>query len=280
MSERAKKVTPFGKGKIIRQERLTSTLGLIGPLLRRPSRVRSKCATGENAMKCSSWFSRSPSLTRTGIIGALLWVGAGCAGGQRDAKAPEEPPAAEAASAEESEPSGDADATESADPDAAPERAQAEKEPLRSPQDIITSPDIIYMFSFNASEPFQAAEKNCTEKSGDDPKKHADCMSKARKRFNADGISFEKDDAGQWWWLTVRRQGSKLITLHKVAVDFADETKDSITLKTSGRDKGRKPWVNVPKEVVIEVPNESEIAIKDPKDGKLVYQAKIGIVGE
>jgi hypothetical protein len=37
---------------------------------------------------------------------------------------------------------------------------------------------------------------------------------------------------------------------------------------------------NIPKELVIEVPGDSEIAIQDPKKGRLVYEAKLGLLGE
>jgi hypothetical protein len=38
--------------------------------------------------------------------------------------------------------------------------------------------------------------------------------------------------------------------------------------------------MNPPAKVVIEVPNDYQIAVKDPKAGRLVFQAKVGVVTE
>jgi hypothetical protein len=154
-----------------------------------------------------------------------------------------------------------------------------EKKSGRSAKDIVTRKDVLFMFSFTASEPHQVAEKKCTEKSGDDPKKKADCMSKASKSFENDGMAFTEDADGKFWWLTVRRKGSGLQTLHKVEVDFDGDSDSKVTVKTKGPDKGTKPG-GLPKELVIEVPSESEIAITDPKQGRLVYEAKLGLMGK
>jgi len=45
--------------------------------------------------------------------------------------------------------------------------AAEEKKPTRSAKDIITRKDVLFMYSFSASEPHQVAEKKCAEKSGD-----------------------------------------------------------------------------------------------------------------
>lgn len=153
-----------------------------------------------------------------------------------------------------------------------------EKKPLRSAKDIITRTDVLFVFSFTASEPHQVAEKKCAGKSGDDPKKKADCMSKASQSFDGDGMAFTEVD-GKWWWLTVRRKGTGLVTLHKVEIDFGDDGEKQITIKPHGPDKGTKPG-GLPKELVIEVPSESEIAVTDPKQGHLVYEAKMGLMGK
>ena len=113
----------------------------------------------------------------------------------------------------------------------------------------------------------------------DDAKKKNECIAKARKKFeNLDGYRFEKDGE-KWVWHTVRKQGAKLVSIHKIVVEI--EEKDKIViLKPTGRDKGSKPWANPPKEVKFEVPNDYQITQDDPKQGKLVYEAKIGIPGD
>jgi hypothetical protein len=159
------------------------------------------------------------------------------------------------------------------------EPAETKEEPkvTRSPKDLITAPDLAFMFSFNDSEPKAKAEEKCTAQSKDDPKKMAQCMTKERAKFDADGMMFKQNDKGVWEWLTLRRKGSKIITLHRIEFEFGEEKKDGVTLKTAGKDRGSKPYVNVPRTVEIEVPNEFQIAVQDPTHGRLVYEAKIGI---
>ena len=90
-------------------------------------------------------------------------------------------------------------------------------------------------------DPKQVAEDKCTKKSGDDAKKMNECMAAERKNFPADGYRFKKDEKGQWWWITVRQNGNRLVSLHKIPVEFGEETANSITLKPVGKDKGSAP---------------------------------------
>jgi hypothetical protein len=189
-------------------------------------------------------------------------------------KSGDEPSSDESASKDESSASD-----ESAEKDEKDAEEEKKDEPsvTRSPKDLITAPDLAFMFSFNDSEPKAKAEEKCTAQSKDDPKKMAQCMTKERAKFDADGMMFKQNDKGAWEWLTLRRKGSKIITLHRIEFEFGDEKKDGVTLKTSGKDRGSKPYVNVPRTIEIEVPNEFQIAIQDPTHGRLVYEAKIGI---
>ena len=148
----------------------------------------------------------------------------------------------------------------------------------RSAQDIITAPDVVFMFSFNDSDVKQAADSKCTAASGNDPKRMNTCMAKARKAIDVDGYRFKEKD-GKWWWLTLRTQGKVIHTLHKFEIDFGPEKDGTITIKPKGKDFGSAPG-RTPAGVVIGVPNEYQISLNDPKLGKLVYEAKIGIASE
>jgi hypothetical protein len=132
------------------------------------------------------------------------------------------------------------------------------------------------MFSFNQSEPKAKAEEKCQAQTKGEGKKMADCMRKASSKFGEDGIQF-KQEKGTWYWITQRRKGSTLTTLHKIPFEFGEEKETYVILKPNGKDTGRTPMRNIPKEVKIEVPNEFSIAIQDPDAGRLVYDAKIGI---
>ncbi len=223
--------------------------------------------------------------TRALLVGSLvsvtLLIGA-CGGGAKPADAPD------AKAEEKAAPSSDAGAKPSAEKTdgAKPEAGKDAKpsapvddgpKPTRTAQDILTAPDVVFLFDFNDSEPKQAAEERCTKKAGDNPKKMNECMAVERKAFPADGHRFKKDDKGQWWWITVRQNGNVLTALHKIPVEFGEETATSITLKPIGKDKGSAP-MNPPAKIVFEVPNDYQIALKDPKAGRLVFQAKVGVV--
>jgi hypothetical protein len=230
----------------------------------------------------------------SGLCVCVAILSAACGGGAKPAEAPDakvdDKPALSA------DADGDKARKKSAKPDAAkaegdkPDAAKSEAskpsppaddgpKPTRSAQDILTAPDVVFLFSFNDSEPKQVAEEKCNKKAGDNAKKKNECMATERKNFPADGYRFKKDEKGQWWWITVRQKGNRLLALHKIPVEFGDETATSIALKPVGKDKGSKP-MNPPSKIVIEVPNEYQIAIKDPKAGRLVFQAKVGIVTE
>lgn len=223
-------------------------------------------------------------MSTRGCLSSLL-VGlclAACGGSSKPAESAGSEPDAKAESADGSSDADNADAKPSdekkeAKADAKP--ADDGPKPSRTAQDILTAPDVVFLFSFNDSEPKQAAEQKCTKKAGDNPKKMNECMAAERKKFPADGHRFKKDERDQWWWITVRQNGNRLVALHKIPVEFGEETATSVTLKPVGKDKGSAP-MNPPASIVFEVPNDYQIALKDAKAGRLVFQAKVGVVTE
>lgn len=150
----------------------------------------------------------------------------------------------------------------------------------RTAKDHLTAPDVVFMFSFNDSEPKAKAEERCEAQSKGDPKKNAQCMTKERNKFPADGMQFKKNDKGEWTWMTLRRKGSTITYLHKIPFEFGEEKETSITLKLGSKDTGQSPMRNIPSTITIEVPNEFQIAMQDPTHGRLVYEAKIGITSD
>jgi hypothetical protein len=199
-------------------------------------------------------------------------------------------PAAEAPTAEKSTPPADtakkddagADEAKKPEPkaDAKSDAKPAESsgpEVKRTAKDIITAPEVTFMFNFNDSEPKEKAEKSCTAQSGEDAKKMALCMKKESGKFQADGMQFKKDKDGEWSWVTLRRKGSAITILHSVHIDFGDDSATSVVIKPKGKDTGKQPG-KMPGEVKIDVPNEFEIALQDPTYGRMVYEAKIGIM--
>jgi hypothetical protein len=215
-------------------------------------------------------------------LGAAIAFGCGGKPAESAADVPPEAEAAPGAKSDtpEAEPAKGEPAKGEGEKAAAPKEekpADDGPKPTRTPEDILKAPDVVFLFSFNDSEPRQAAEEKCTKKAGDNPKKMNECMAEARKKFPAEGHRFKKDERDQWWWITVRQQGNRLLALHKIPVEFGEQTATSITLKPVGKDKGSAP-INPPAKIVFEVPNDYQIALKDPKAGRLVFQAKVGVV--
>jgi len=226
------------------------------------------------------WYAFPMLLRRYSVPFVLTTFLVACGGSAPEPKEPE----GEAAEAKPEAPAkaeSDADKAEgdSKKSEEAGEKAEEPKAPARTAKDILSRPDVLFMINFNASEPYQEAEKKCDKSAKDDPKKKADCMSKAASKFESDGYAFMQREGG-WWWLTIHRKGTGLQTLHRIEFDWGEDGDKQVTIKPKGRDKGAKPMGNIPRELVIEVPSESEIAIKDPKHGRLVYEAKLGLMGE
>ena len=167
----------------------------------------------------------------------------------------------------------DEDKAESKKSDAKP--AESAK-PARSAQEILTAPDVVFMLSFNDSDVKQAAETKCSASSGNDPKKMNGCMAKARKAIDIDGYQF-KEVGDKWFWSTLKTTGKKLTTLHKFEVEFGPETPGSVSVKPKGKDLGSKAG-RTPAPFTVQVPNDYQISLDDPKLGKLVYEAKIGLL--
>jgi hypothetical protein len=220
-------------------------------------------------------------LSASSVVALALSLG-GCGGGNK----PAEEPSSEATSVEAPSDAdkadaakADADKADSAKADDKKPPADDGPKPSKSASDILTAPDVVFLFSFNDSEPKKAAEEKCNKKAGNDPKKLNACMSAEAKAFPADGHRFKQDEKGQWWWITVRQKGNRLAVLHRIPVEIGEETPTSVTLKPVGKDKGSAP-MTPPAKIVFEVPNDYQIAIQDPKAGRLVFQAKIGVVTE
>jgi len=215
-------------------------------------------------------------------LGMSLWLIGTSACGGADTKKPESPVPAKKSeqAATEGSKAGEASAKPESKP-SAKSKAEPASEPTtkRTPKDIITAPDVVFVLAFAKSEVGEEAQQTCAKKSKDNDKKQRACMEKERKKVTSDVVSFSKDKHGKWWWMTARMQGNKLSYLHKVAIEFGEEKSDSISIKPRGKDKGKKPWKQVPDQLTVSVPDEFSIVLKDPTYGKMVFEAKIGIAG-
>jgi hypothetical protein len=150
----------------------------------------------------------------------------------------------------------------------------------REPREILELKDNVFFFSFEESDVKQAAEAACNKQAGNDPKKLAACMSKARNEYDGDGHRFTQDKSGDWWWTVVKRKGKTLSSVHRVRYQYGDQSGNTIVIKPEGKDEGTSRWARVPSEVKFEVPTEYRIVVQDPKQGKMVYEAKAVVASE
>jgi hypothetical protein len=145
--------------------------------------------------------------------------------------------------------------------------------------DVLTAPEVAFMINYVSSAPKQAAEKSCDQEAAGDPQKRAECLSKVRDAFQADVLRFKKE-GNRYVWTTYKRSGSVLSEVHTVPVEFTNESANSVTMKLKGRDTGKRPIFKHAKEIVLSIPNDYSIVVEDPELGRLVYEAKVGLVGK
>ena len=176
-------------------------------------------------------------------------------------------------------PSATAPEAPSSPPPEAPAPSASAPEPVVPLADRLVAASVAFMIRYDDSAPKQAADGACA-KTSEDPEAHVKCMEKERGKFVSDVLLFRK--AGEALSLTVyKRQGSSLQELSKSTVAFTDQTPNRVKVKVTS-DKGTRPLFAGKKELVVSTPEDStsNIELDDPRFGKLVYEARIGLVDE
>jgi hypothetical protein len=200
------------------------------------------------------------------------------------AAAPEKPPAtpekavAQAAKPDPKPAQAETQAATASEPSEADPRADGLRKPSRPPAELITGPNLVYMFNFKESAVGQAARERCAEGAQDTPREMAACMEKARGKVAVESVRFIKESSGALWWVTYNRYKGNLLKWHKVQYQPGEETNDSIKLNLIGKDKGIAPMARVPRTLSIALPNDYTIVVNDPEQGPMQYDAKIGML--
>ena len=201
---------------------------------------------------------------------SLIACGASSTPPTKSPESSEKPVAKEPAAAKVAENKAAPEPTDS-DP-----RADGLRKASRPPGELITGPNLVYMFNFKESAVGQAARDRCAEAAGDSPSEMAACMEKARGKVAVESVRFFKDPSGQLWWITYNRYKGNLLKWHKVMYRPGEETADRITLNLMGKDEGIAPMAKVPRALLVELPNDYTIVLNDPDLGAMTYDAKIG----
>ncbi|HEX4341061.1 MAG TPA: hypothetical protein VH062_34365 [Polyangiaceae bacterium] len=177
-------------------------------------------------------------------------------------------------------------ATETASATTAPAEAPPAPEPTTPIADRIFAPSVAFMIRYDDSAPKQAARTACT-KFDEDPDAHGKCVDKERSRFLADVLVFKQSDKGtkqseQTTSLIIyRRDGNSLSEISRSALEVGDKTPERVALKVKS-DKGTRVLFAGKKELAVTASPDSSsmIVIDDPRFGKLVYEARIGLVND
>lgn len=185
------------------------------------------------------------------------------------------------ASADEStkakpEPSSEASAASAANSDSG--KGDGLRKASRPPTELITGPNVVFVFNFKESAVGLAAQEACERQAADDARAARECFDKARSQVPVESVRFVKDKANQYWWVTYNRYKGNLLKWHRVQFLPGPETDSSIKLTLVGKDKGIAPLPHVPHSLAINLPNDYSIVIQDPELGAMAYDAKIGLM--
>jgi len=215
-------------------------------------------------------------LTRSLAIVACI---TGC--GSAPAPAPQAPTSkpeakADTESAKEDSAKTAADSSSTTSEDNDPRAGDGVRKASRPPGELITGPNLVYVFNFKDSDVGIAAKERCSEQGGDDRSAVAACLEKARGKVPVELVRFIKEPSGDHWWVTYNRYKGNLLKWHRIQFQPGKETDERITLNLLGKDKGIAPMARVPRHLEIELPNDYTIVVKDPELGNMLYDAKIG----
>jgi hypothetical protein len=209
----------------------------------------------------------------------LVWATLACACGATPAAPP--PATAHTAptktAAEEPQEEPKEAATDDATPGEKDPREDGLRKASRPPAELITGPNLVYVFNFKESEVGIAAKERCTQEN-EDPAALGACLQKARSKVPVELVRFIKEPDGDMWFVTYNRYKGNLLKWHRIQFQPGDAGDDRITLNLVGEDKGIAPMPKVPRHLEINLPNDYSIVVKDRENGDMFYDAKIGMM--
>jgi hypothetical protein len=150
--------------------------------------------------------------------------------------------------------------------------------PVRSLGDRLFARTISFMLNYNASPAKEKVANACAPKTGEDSAAQAACIEKERAKLVADVLLFEKGEKGTIL-RTFKRTGNQLIEVNTAQIDVAGDSPEKIELKIKSESGPRQLFAGK-KRIVVLSESDSSIALDDPQLGKLVYDARVGLVGQ
>ncbi len=136
-------------------------------------------------------------------------------------------------------------------------------------------PGATFKFSLaDSPDAKKLATDDCEKKAKKDDKKKEACLKDVEAAAAGEGSRYEKDDKGNWWWVSFAQEKGKEVIVNKVMFKVKTDAEEGgkAVLTPEGKDMGKKPMAKLPAEVTIEVVDAHTIAMTDPKKGRLVFK--------
>jgi hypothetical protein len=145
---------------------------------------------------------------------------------------------------------------------------------------VLTARDVAFLVDDSGSGLREVGRVECEKTvKADDPALLNSCITSAREKFQPDVLRFESDEKGNVVLSIYKRTGTALKEVYVASVVFSEETPEAVKLTVRGREQGQRPLFKAGTSLV-SVPNEYSLELEDMKYGRLVYNAKIGLVGK
>ena len=132
------------------------------------------------------------------------------------------------------------------------------------------------MLNYNGSPAKEKVTAACTAKAHDDPAALAACVEKERGKLVSDVLVFEKNEKGTMWRI-YKRTGNNLVEVSVAQVEVGADTPEKVEMKIKSESGPRQLFAGK-KQIVILSDSDSSVALDDPQFGKLVYEARVGLV--
>jgi hypothetical protein len=196
--------------------------------------------------------------------------------GSKPAAAPAaEPARAEPAKAEpaKAEPAK-AEKAEAKQPDETAKPKEVEHT-RKAAKDFLLTPGWDFVLAFRDSDLKTKAEKQCEKSSKGDEAAAKECVAKAAAEAGSDRLKLAPDDKGGMWLIYMGKSKGKEILYTKLPFKVAKEEQDKLVLTPVGQDQGKAAMKKLPKEIVLEMPDEYAVVWQHPDRGKLVFSVKV-----
>jgi hypothetical protein len=149
-----------------------------------------------------------------------------------------------------------------------------------NPRNVLLHEGTAFMLNHRASDMGAQAEERCGKKAGDDVAKKANCLSAAINKMDREGMMFDEDEEGKWWFIRIGIVKGAKVEYNRVPIEMGEASGKSVTMKVVGADKASRRKGTVPSEMTFEVPDEYTVIVQDPSRGKMVFEPKMGLFAE